>query len=1062
MKSTFKRAISLVIMLSLILGIAPMISLPTGATMPSMVKTNINSLVYYFTAENVEESCEVTFELTGPGGWPNAQTSVYLSEDGEVIFEFAGLNLAGFGNIGYVEVIEDSPVTLTLDLIEVNGYALVPNEDFPRSFTLSLGVEGENGLPHQWWTDDISEGDIFANSEEDIAYIQYTGADFQFYIPGQTTGTDDPRRGDRVDIQSLTYNFNVDGYDTATDIEFTIQTVYWDEPSVQTRIFSSNAPLKFTFTEDDLNTSALRNPGFVSVVEDSPITLELVSIIVNEAYTLLPNMDLGLDFTLTLGTDENNTNGLPNQWHGLLVNGDKLAITEDGSAFFEFQKDEGWYFFVESEYSDRIMQTSRSMDYAQAMGAGWNLGNTLDGFLADGNYHFDPEDDKVAANTLLEAWEMAWGNPVATKELIKSIKERGFDHIRIPFTVADRGRDRGAITPAANIRFEINKDWLDRYVEVVQWAVDADLYVMINLHHDSWFWLGRDHAANPMRGGWDGSDNAAHLRRFKDYWTQLATAFKDMPDTVMFETINEPEFNYPQAHGQARPENIRRNNVINQAAYDIIRSIEGNEERMIVIPTYMTNHAENYSKPLHDFIAQLEDENVLATVHYYSEWVWSQHLGRMRFDERLYTQYDPNDQRTARTEADAFIGVLDKHFLSEGIGVTIGEWGLLGYDSDADSGGVNALQRGEELKYYEYINHLSRDTDGVSISFWDNGSGIDRNSKNLDWKVERVGEMLLSKERSAYSTGLDTIYFSASPAAATSFELTLNGNKLESIAGIPAADWSVNAEGDVVTITRGFLLRAYNSVGSGKTGNMATISLKFDGGVDWDMHFVKTTAPKNYEASGTRNAGLVIPIEFNGKHIERISTFRDKAPETLTGLIDVNWAVREFPQGIRVGGNNTTWWPYLQYGDNYAVDYSNNTLSIRRGFFMHNEDIEDDRGEILHYGVLDGRNIVVIEFFDGTRLDIEMTVAGNNVSVKGEKAPVVIPEVKLGDVNGNDIIDIGDALEILKFLAGLESALSDPKAMDAARITVTAPETPKIACVLEILKHLAGIDSVLD
>lgn len=32
----------------------------------------------------------------------------------------------------------------------------------------------------------------------------------------------------------------------------------------------------------------------------------------------------------------------------------------------------------------------------------------------------------------------------------------------------------------------INADWLSRYKEVVDWAVAEGLYVMVNIHHDSW------------------------------------------------------------------------------------------------------------------------------------------------------------------------------------------------------------------------------------------------------------------------------------------------------------------------------------------------------------------------------------------------------------------------------------------------------------------------------------------------------------------------------------------------------------------------------------------------
>jgi uncharacterized repeat protein (TIGR02543 family) len=75
------------------------------------------------------------------------------------------------------------------------------------------------------------------------------------------------------------------------------------------------------------------------------------------------------------------------------------------------------------------------------------------------------------------------------------------------------------------------------------------------------------------------------------------------------------------------------------------------------------------------------------------------------------------------------------------------------------------------------------------------------------------------------------------------------------------------------------------------------------------------------------------------------------------------------------------------------------------------------------------------------------------------------PAVRKGDVDGNGYVTIADALEILKYLASIHGILSNDTtgaSMEAARITVEAPEDPKIGCVLEILKYLAGIPSMID
>ena len=53
-------------------------------------------------------------------------------------------------------------------------------------------------------------------------------------------------------------------------------------------------------------------------------------------------------------------------------------------------------------------------------GAGWNLGNTLD---ATGGSRDD-----------IWGCETSWGNPYTTKEMITTVKDAGFNAIRVPIT----------------------------------------------------------------------------------------------------------------------------------------------------------------------------------------------------------------------------------------------------------------------------------------------------------------------------------------------------------------------------------------------------------------------------------------------------------------------------------------------------------------------------------------------------------------------------------------------------------------------------------------------------
>jgi len=79
---------------------------------------------------------------------------------------------------------------------------------------------------------------------------------------------------------------------------------------------------------------------------------------------------------------------------------------------------------------------------------------------------------------------------------------------------------------------------------------------------------------------------------------------------------------------------------------------------------------------------------------------------------------------------------------------------------------------------------------------------------------------------------------------------------------------------------------------------------------------------------------------------------------------------------------------------------------------------------------------------------------------KCHKKICVCPPRLLGDVNDSGDIDIGDVLEILKYLADLPSVIDDDEeAFEFALIT--GEEVPTIGDALEILKYLAGLPSLL-
>ena len=564
-------------------------------------------------------------------------------------------------------------------------------------------------------------------------------------------------------------------------------------------------------------------------------------------------------------------------------------------------------------------QKTPSQKYVEEMGKGWNLGNTFDGVDTDVNKE--------------DLGETAWGNPVVTKELIKEIKDKGYDSIRMPMTAYRRFTE-------VDGKYIMNEAWLNRYKEVVDWAVEDNLYVMINLHHDSWLWLKY----------WDGNIESKEYKMFVDLWEEIADKFKDSSELVSFETINEPQFSDTKEDGtKIEVDAQTRLDILNKVAYDIIRNSGGNNDtRMIIIPTMNTNHEEKNSEPAYQFIKSLNDENVMATIHYYSEWVFSSNLGITSFDEALY---DWSDTYTAREAAKGALDLVYNKFTKNGIGVVVGEWGLLGYDSGSE---VN--QSGEELKYYEYMDYLASER-GISLMFWDNGSGVDRNdTENYSRKKPLVGNMLesgINGIRSSYATGLNTNYISKELESDLEIKLTLNGNEFVGIDDLKeGTEYTYNAENESIILKKDFINNKFKSVSENKYGNIADLVIKFSNGANWHQYLVKNSTPVFEEATGTK-AGITIPVQFNGTKIRRAVAYNE--------------------EGKKIGPN-AEWWKYLQYNETYSANYENNTIEIKSNFLNY-WSVSSINGEIKF----------VFELYDGQSVECILVKDGDTIVSKKSK-----------------------------------------------------------------------------
>lgn len=298
-----------------------------------------------------------------------------------------------------------------------------------------------------------------------------------------------------------------------------------------------------------------------------------------------------------------------------------------------------------STAADTAMRDMTTMEIVTDMGIGINLGNT---FESCGDW-IDQWGDGTP-----NAYETAWGSPTVTKELIQGYAEAGFGVVRIPVAWSNMMSRDGSYT--------IHPDYMARVKQVVDWALEADLYVILNLHWD---------------GGWLEAlptDYENCMTKYKTIWTQICGAFSAYGDRLMFESQNE-ELGWSSVWNQwggttGKEESYGYVNAVNQAFVDVVRSAGGNHaQRHLLISGYNTDITLTCD-PLFRMPADPAERCALS-VHYYTPAGFAlltedASWGKASSTWGTQAEYD---------ELQYYINMLDARYASQGVPVIIGEYG---------------------------------------------------------------------------------------------------------------------------------------------------------------------------------------------------------------------------------------------------------------------------------------------------------------------------------------------------------------------------------------------------
>lgn len=334
-----------------------------------------------------------------------------------------------------------------------------------------------------------------------------------------------------------------------------------------------------------------------------------------------------------------------------------------------------------------------SLEMMKHMKKGWNLGNTLDSIVGKNNQGLETE--------------IAWGNLYTTKEMIDTIKNVGFDILRIPTSWGEH----------MNEDYVVDIAYMDRVQEVVDYGIDNDMFVILNTHHEEWIYPDEEHFEN-------------NAKQLKALWTQICERFKDYDGKLIFEVLNEPRLRETPIEwtgGDAESRAIV--GKLSEVAYTTIRNSGGNNnKRHIMIPTYAASSNDNV---LEDFsIPKKTDDHIFVSIHNYDP-----------YDFALNTIGDNVWGYDEQKEIiNSFYERLDKYLISKDIAVIIGESGAMNKNNIAD--------RIEWAKYFYGI----AEKNGVPIIWWDNGliEGGENfgllNRETLEFTYPELVDAILNKE----------------------------------------------------------------------------------------------------------------------------------------------------------------------------------------------------------------------------------------------------------------------------------------------------------------------------
>ena len=373
------------------------------------------------------------------------------------------------------------------------------------------------------------------------------------------------------------------------------------------------------------------------------------------------------------------------------------------------------------------------------MGMGFNIGNSME----------------VPNNPT------AWGNPYPTQALLDSVKAAGFSTVRIP-CAWDSHAPGGKIT----------ETWLDSVKTVVDYAMRAGLYTILNIHHEG-------------EGGWFQSNIGTSVNsnidtKMKNYWTQIANKFKDYNERLIFAGANEPGPNINSWTSQ----HVSTLMHYYQTFIDAVRATGGNNAtRTLIIQGLNTDIDKSVaSAPVSTFPKDKVSGYLMFEVHYYDPYQYTLMTSQQDWGasepiqpQYYYGDYQKSSEPKRNAGYNAWGGAVDSklagidhpkeqfakmktNYVDKGYPVIVGEFGANIRTPELNGSDLNLHKQGRVQWHKDVVTAAKQY--GLTPILWDMGNESNSGYDNMAYirrQSSPVGKVLetdvINAMRGVYGLG---------------------------------------------------------------------------------------------------------------------------------------------------------------------------------------------------------------------------------------------------------------------------------------------------------------------